>query len=95
MHDVVRMPPAELKELFALTAKQMSMSPGIVEKDFWVVWTLDYLFARSPWRTQLAFKGGTSLSKQVLPVQLGALRVGDGGGDFAHAARTRAGSFRS
>ena len=63
MHDVVRMPPAELKELFALTAKQMSMSPGIVEKDFWVVWTLDYLFARSPWRTQLAFKGGTSLSK--------------------------------
>lgn len=63
MHDVVRMPPAKLKELFALTAKQMSMSPGIVEKDFWVVWTLDYLFARSPWRTQLAFKGGTSLSK--------------------------------
>lgn len=63
MHDVVRMPTAKLKELFALTAKQMSMSPGIVEKDFWVVWTLDYLFARSPWRTQLAFKGGTSLSK--------------------------------
>lgn len=57
MHDVVRMPTAKLKELFALTAKQMSMSPGIVEKDFWVVWTLDYLFARSPWRTQLAFKG--------------------------------------
>ena len=63
MHDVVRMPTAKQKELFALTAKQMSMSPGIVEKDFWVVWTLDYLFARSPWRTQLAFKGGTSLSK--------------------------------
>ena len=39
------------------------MPPGIVEKDFWVVWTLDYLFARSPWKTQLAFKGGTSLSK--------------------------------
>ena len=63
MHEVVRMSPAKLKELFALTAKQMSMSPGIVEKDFWVVWTLDYLFARSPWKTQLAFKGGTSLSK--------------------------------
>ena len=63
MHDVVRMSSAKLKELFALTAKQMSVSPGIVEKDFWVVWTLDYLFARSPWKTQLAFKGGTSLSK--------------------------------
>ena len=53
MHDVVRMPTAKLKELFALTAEQMSMSPGIVEKDFWVVWTLDYLFGRSPWRKQL------------------------------------------
>ena len=63
MHDVVRMPPMKLKELFSLTAEQMAMPPGIVEKDFWVVCTLDYLFARSPWRTQLAFKGGTSLSK--------------------------------
>ena len=63
MHDVVRMPHMKLKELFSLTAEQMAMPPGIVEKDFWVVCTLDYLFARSPWRTQLAFKGGTSLSK--------------------------------
>lgn len=63
MHDVVRMPPPKLKELFSLTAEQMAMPPGIVEKDFWVVWTLDYLFGRSPWKKQLAFKGGTSLSK--------------------------------
>ena len=63
MHEVVRMPDPKLKELFLLTAEQMAMPPGIVEKDFWVVWTLDYLFARSPWKTQLAFKGGTSLSK--------------------------------
>ena len=63
MHEVVRMPDPKLEELFLLTAEQMAMPPGIVEKDFWVVWTLDYLFARSPWKTQLAFKGGTSLSK--------------------------------
>ena len=63
MHDVVRMPSTRLKELFSLTAELMAMPPGIVEKDFWVVWMLDYLFSRSPWRTQLAFKGGTSLSK--------------------------------
>ncbi len=63
MHDVVCMPDQELKELFLLTAERMAMPPGIVEKDFWVVWTLDYLFSRSPWKTQLAFKGGTSLSK--------------------------------
>jgi hypothetical protein len=63
MHEVVRMPDPKLEELFLLTAEQMAMPPGIVEKDFWVVWMLDYLFARSPWKTQLAFKGGTSLSK--------------------------------
>lgn len=36
---------------------------AIVEKDFWVCVMLDYLFTRSPWKTRLAFKGGTSLSK--------------------------------
>ncbi len=41
MHEVVRMPAPKLKELFLLTAEQMSMPPGIVEKDFWVVWMLD------------------------------------------------------
>jgi len=41
----------------------MRLVPAIVEKDFWVVWMLDYLFSRSPWRRRLAFKGGTSLSK--------------------------------
>ena len=59
MHDVVRMSTDELKELFLLTAEQMAMPPSIVEKDFWVVWTLDYLFGRSPWKAQLAFKGGS------------------------------------
>ena len=35
----------------------------MIEKDFWVCWTLDYLFHNSPWKEHLAFKGGTSLSK--------------------------------
>lgn len=35
----------------------------MIEKDFWVCWTLDYLFHDSPWKEHLAFKGGTSLSK--------------------------------
>lgn len=35
--------------------------PVIVEKDFWVCWALDHLFADFPHR--LIFKGGTSLSK--------------------------------
>jgi len=35
----------------------------MVEKDFWVSWTLAVLFAHSEFGDQLVFKGGTSLSK--------------------------------
>ena len=63
MQNVAKLSSDELKELFALTANEMRLVPAIVEKDFWVVWMLDYLFSRSPWRRRLAFKGGTSLSK--------------------------------
>jgi len=63
MNTVARLKEVELNELFRLTAGKMGLSPAIVEKDFWVCWMLNYLFARSPWKTRLAFKGGTSLSK--------------------------------
>ncbi len=45
------------------TAEAMKVHQAIVEKDFWVCWILDYLFQESPWKDDLAFKGGTSLSK--------------------------------
>jgi hypothetical protein len=61
MNSIARAKQDELKSLFSNVSVKVRLSPGIVEKDFWVVWTLDYLFARSPWKTQLAFKGGTSL----------------------------------
>jgi len=35
----------------------------MVEKDFWVSWTLAVLFAHPEFGAQLVFKGGTSLSK--------------------------------
>ena len=35
----------------------------IIEKDFWVVWTLERLFALEELKSHLTFKGGTSLSK--------------------------------
>ena len=41
----------------------MGLNDAIVEKDFWVCFTLDYLFHRSPWKKAITFKGGTSLSK--------------------------------
>lgn len=50
-------------EAFEITAHKTGMSPAIVEKDFWVCWTLDYLFSRCEYCDSFAFKGGTSLSK--------------------------------
>ena len=41
----------------------MKLHDAIIEKDFWVCFTLDYLFHRSPWKKYITFKGGTSLSK--------------------------------
>lgn len=53
----------ERHELFRNTADKMGLHDAIVEKDFWVCFTLDYLFHRSPWKDAITFKGGTSLSK--------------------------------
>ena len=63
MNNVVRAKKEDLKALFNNVSVRIGLSPAIVEKDFWVVWMLDYLFSRSPWKGRLAFKGGTSLSK--------------------------------
>ena len=63
MKNNARLPKEERLILFRNTAANCGLSEGIVEKDFWVCWTLDYLFHQSPWANHLAFKGGTSLSK--------------------------------
>ena len=44
-------------------AARRDISAVMVEKDFWVSWTLAALFAHPEFRDQLVFKGGTSLSK--------------------------------
>ncbi|MGM9858895.1 MAG: nucleotidyl transferase AbiEii/AbiGii toxin family protein [Bacilli bacterium] len=53
----------EREALFINTASKMGIDSAIVEKDFWVCLTLDYLFHHSQWKSSFAFKGGTSLSK--------------------------------
>lgn len=63
MESVARLSPAERRELFAETAARKGMTPAIVEKDFWVCWTLGRLFAHGDLSRLLMFKGGTSLSK--------------------------------
>ncbi len=44
-------------------AARRGVSAVMVEKDFWVSWTLAVLFAHPEFGEQLVFKGGTSLSK--------------------------------
>jgi hypothetical protein len=63
MESVARLSSAERRELFAETAARKGMTPAIVEKDFWVCWTLGRLFAHTELSRLLMFKGGTSLSK--------------------------------
>ncbi|HKI33861.1 MAG TPA: hypothetical protein VKA46_18555 [Gemmataceae bacterium] len=40
----------------------MGLPPALVEKDFWVAWTLKQVFAIDSLRGRVLFKGGTSLS---------------------------------
>ena len=63
MRNIAKLPDNDRLELFRNTADKMGMNDAIVEKDFWVCFTLDYLFHRSPWKEAITFKGGTSLSK--------------------------------
>ena len=63
MRNTAKLPDNDRLELFRNTADKMGMNDAIVEKDFWVCFTLDYLFHCSPWKEAITFKGGTSLSK--------------------------------
>ncbi len=63
MDRIARLPAAERSALFAETAAKMKTTPAVAEKDFWVTWVLDRLFADAELARLLMFKGGTSLSK--------------------------------
>jgi len=53
---------ADRQALFIEAAAQKNISPEIIEKDFWVCWTLLQI-SRLTKLPRLIFKGGTSLSK--------------------------------
>lgn len=63
MDDFARLSPAERAPYIRETAARMNISEVIVEKDFWVCWTLKQLFSLEGIADHLIFKGGTSLSK--------------------------------
>ncbi len=63
MNKVARMASRERADLFAETAARKELSEAVIEKDFWVCWTLKQLFSTDALSNRLLFKGGTSLSK--------------------------------
>ena len=62
MRDFARLPGPDRAALFAEASARSGLPLAIIEKDFWVCWMLDRLWA-SPFASHLIFKGGTSLSK--------------------------------
>ena len=62
MQRFAELPQKDRSDAIVVAAQQLGMEPAIVEKDFWVCWTLDYLFRESSFESSFAFKGGTSLS---------------------------------
>lgn len=54
---------AERELYFREVSSELGLHIAIIEKDFWVVWTLERLFCLPELKSHLTFKGGTSLSK--------------------------------
>lgn len=63
MDRVAAFSPADRQALFQEVAARRGLSLAIIEKDFWVCWTLRRVFALPTLGENLIFKGGTSLSK--------------------------------
>ena len=63
MDKLARRSARDRSDLFSEVAARLGIRPTIVEKDFWVCFTLNLLFTKSPYRDSLVFKGGTTLSK--------------------------------
>jgi hypothetical protein len=63
MYSVAEYNTEQRSDLFSETAYKKGMTPSIVEKDFWVTWTLSKLFKNAELSEVLRFKGGTTLSK--------------------------------
>jgi len=63
VNKIAQMSARERADVFAETANRKGLGEAIIEKDFWVCWTLKQLFSIESLTGRLLFKGGTSLSK--------------------------------
>jgi len=57
------MPEQERRDILQEAAGRRDLAEIVIEKDFWVCWTLKRLFSNPALHPHLTFKGGTSLSK--------------------------------
>lgn len=64
MDEVAHLPTSDRADLFQTAASiRGDMRPALIEKDFWVCWTLQRIFTLKDPPAGLVFKGGSSLSK--------------------------------
>lgn len=65
MQELLEFSQEERRQIFAeATARSEKIkNPIIIEKDFWVCWTLNQIFSHTDLSPHVIFKGGTSLSK--------------------------------
>ena len=62
MPEFLSLSKEERQGILSEGGARMGRLPNVLEKDVWVCWVLDRLF-KMPGALQMAFKGGTSLSK--------------------------------
>lgn len=63
MDDFARRPPEDRRPFIEEAAARRDVTTVVIEKDFWVCWTLRRLMEAAGVAEHLTFKGGTSLSK--------------------------------
>jgi len=63
MNSILKLTPTQRRELYVAASQKLGIGEVILEKDFWVCWTLHQLFTLPGIGDHLIFKGGTSLSK--------------------------------
>lgn len=63
MHTFLKLSSEERNDIILETATVKGVSPIIIEKDFWVCWTLGKIANIGEMSQHITFKGGTSLSK--------------------------------
>lgn len=63
MQRIINLNQQQRKAVFEDTSEKLNIPAIMIEKDFWVCWSLSRIFGNSELRRILRFKGGTSLSK--------------------------------